>query len=80
MDETKSHTHGPYHDQVIRASLPEVMHSEDVALALGISNASAQRGMRLGKYGLSFKPGKRLLVLRKDFMAALESYKDAGYL
>lgn len=56
---------------VLRATLPQVMFVPDVALALQVSKAAARRAILSGFCGPYSRHGRRLLVRREGFLAAL---------
>ncbi|MBI3272219.1 MAG: hypothetical protein HYZ53_24720 [Planctomycetes bacterium] len=56
-----------------RALLPEVLLSEDLALALGVSPSAARRAVLRGQCGPYVRLGRRLCVRRPAFLAALEA-------
>ncbi len=56
-----------------RPDLPEVLTSDDVATALGITVSSAQRLIREGKLGPKSQPGKRFVIRRDAFLEHLRS-------
>ena len=61
----------PYESTVRRAALPEVLFAPDIALALGIPEADAERCVAEGRLGPSFLIGGRPAVLRDSFLKHL---------
>ena len=60
-----------------RAMLPEVMRSEDVAAVLGLASPSAaRRRMNTGGLGRVVKKGRRIYILRDEFLAALRAAQE----
>ncbi|MCC6740321.1 MAG: hypothetical protein IT452_14850 [Planctomycetia bacterium] len=54
-----------------RAILPEVLLAEDVALAQRITLGAAQKAMRSGRLGPVSRVGRRLAILRTDYLEAI---------
>jgi hypothetical protein len=70
-------THPNPHERTVRkAALPEVMHLEDVALALDVSLHDAERLLRSGRLGAFVTIGDRPAVLRKEFIGSIERRAD----
>ena len=60
------------HEEAIRrAALPEVMFSEDIALALCLRVDQAEEGARAGRFGPEIYVDGRVAVLREDFLQTL---------
>lgn len=55
-----------------RALLPELMATEDVALALCMGVRSARRYLRAGWLGPTIQLGRRVFLRREAFIAALK--------
>lgn len=60
-----------------RALLPELMNTEDVAVALGVSLPTARRAMLRGDLGSTFFVGRRRYVRRAELLAAIEDLERA---
>ena len=71
----KPQKHQPYIDDVRRACLPEVMHVEDVALALGINEGEAEYFILAGRFGKPYLslPESGPKILKRQFLAAIEA-------
>jgi hypothetical protein len=64
----------PFGDDVgRRAALPEVMLLPDLALALGVTPSAARRIVLRGEIGPYSRVGRRIVVRRAAFLAALEA-------
>jgi|GEM_PF-2262129 len=65
------------HDRTVRkAALPEVMHLEDVALALDVTLNDAEGLLRRGRVGPHITIRGRPAVLRTHFLAAIERHSS----
>lgn len=60
-----------------RAILPEVCAAEDVAVALRVRVSAARKRMLSGDCGPCCRMGRRLVILREDFLAAIRA-RSAG--
>ena len=70
-------TPDPHGRDVRRAILPEVLDAGDVTLALGYKSRSAgRRAILRGDCGPFVRQGRKLLVLRTDFLRALEERRE----
>jgi hypothetical protein len=75
----KKTTDTPNSDAVRRACLPEVMHADDVAVALQIPPSLAHRLIESGRVGHALYVAGRVVVLRDAFIKALADSPDEGH-
>ena len=61
-----------------RSALPELLHDNDVALALGISRRGARNLMDDGALGPVRRLGRRLYVTRQAFLASMTRAPQTG--
>jgi hypothetical protein len=56
-----------------RAALPELMFTDDIALAMKMKVAAARQAVLQGRYGPYSRDGRRLVVRREAFLEAREA-------
>jgi hypothetical protein len=61
----------PHSDSVRRAALPEILFARDIALAVDLDPAQADKSARAGRFGPFFFIGGRVAVLREDLLEFL---------
>ncbi len=61
-----------YIEVLKRARLPEVLLVEDVAIALKLTPRSARQALKRGDFGPFCRQGRKIMILRGTFIAAIE--------
>lgn len=62
---------------VRRALLPEILFSDDVAIALRLSPTAARKALAAGRFGRPFRIGQRLAIRREALLETLEALESA---
>lgn len=59
-----------------RAAWPKLLGAKDIAAILGLELSAVRRRVTRSDFGRAFHIGRRVHVLREDFMAALRALRE----